>query len=343
MALLGSLALIGLFARRAPGIARVALLLLALLPLGLLFAFNLYRDAYLKFLLVCVAPLMLLAANGVDWLATQAARLHPRASALTAVALCVGIAALFAPSLQNLYGNPVYARDDYRGIYRQIQNANPNSVVVFNAPNQWEVFTYYQKSDKNLHPLHYRPGSAAEAAQQLERIVFGAPDVFVLYYAEREADPNGWYERWLGENAHKLSEQWVGNIRLARYAGTAAFETLATNIAFGDAIVAERVEADLSRADGVIPVRIRWRANRTLTRNYKVFVHLGPADAPPIAQNDGEPAAGARPTSGWAPGATILDLRGVVGPPNALATNGLFIGLYDAATGERLGERVRVR
>jgi mannosyltransferase len=343
MILIGALALCGIASRKISPINRLALIALSFAPLGLLFVFGLYREAYLKFLLVSVCPLLLLTAIGIDWLADQTARCKPKLALPAALTLCTGIAALFLPALQNLYNNPVYARDDYRGIYNEIQNSNPDAQVIFNAPNQWEVFTYYQKSERNLHPLQYRPGSDGEVAQQMEQIVFGQLDLFTLYFAEREADPNGWYERWLALNAYKISERWVGNIRLARYAGTAKLETIATKVAFGAEITAERVEADLSRADGVIPIRITWRANRALDRKYKIFVHIGVDNAPPIAQSDSEPASGQLPTDAWPANAPIQDLRGVAAPPGALATQHIYLGVYDANSGERVGERVKVR
>jgi 4-amino-4-deoxy-L-arabinose transferase-like glycosyltransferase len=338
MLLIAALALIGLLAGRASLIDRGALFLLCALPLALLFVFGLYRDAYLKVLLLCVAPLMTLTALGIDALAARFS--DRRAQWAIALATCAAIAAAVWPALRNQYANPAYARDDYRGIYQSIQRANPDSAVIFNAPNQWEVYTYYQGGDRGLHPLRYRPGSAGEAAQQLERIVFGQPDVFVLYYAEREADPQGWYEAWLATNAFKIGESWVGNIRLARYVGSATLSMVAQDVAFGDALIAEHVEADLSRGDGVVPVAITWRARRKLDARYKVFLHVGAADAPPVAQNDSEPAT---PTVDWPAGQPMRDLRGVhIAPDAQPGPRDLFLGVYDATTGERVGERVRI-
>ena len=61
IAVFGGLALIGCLRRRPAGLV---LAILLILPVALLFVFNLYRDAYLKFLLVGVSPLCLLAAAG---------------------------------------------------------------------------------------------------------------------------------------------------------------------------------------------------------------------------------------------------------------------------------------
>jgi hypothetical protein len=344
----GSLALIGLVVGREQLANRLSMLVLAVLPLVLLFVFNLYRDAYLKFLLVCVLPLFVLAARGIieigDWrleIWRHRFNLQSPISNLLSAGIALILAAAFIPSLRNLYDNPAYARDDYRGIQRMIASgARENDAVLFIAPNQWEVYTYYQGDDKGLYPLKYRPNSPDEVARQLEEIAGAHQRLFVLYYAEREADPNNWYERWLAENTNKGDEQWIGNIRLAVYRGSGVGNReSALNARFGDAIELLRVKTDLSdvRAGDVLPVDLVWRAGARPDRRYKVFIHVGLPDALPVAQNDGEPVAGFRPTDSWNPDEQIIDRRGVWIKPGAPPGHyGVYVGMYDAATGARL-------
>ena len=72
-------------------------------------------------------------------------------------------------------------------------------------------------------------------------------------------------------------------------------------------------------------------------------MHIGAADAPPVAQSDSEPASGYAPTDAWEPGVDVLDERGAWLKPGASAgPRSVFVGLYDAATGERLGERMKI-
>jgi 4-amino-4-deoxy-L-arabinose transferase-like glycosyltransferase len=89
-------------------------------------------------------------------------------------------------------------------------------------------------------------------------------------------------------------------------------------------------------------VRLYWRALGPATENYTVFVHALDAGDHILAQNDAPPAAGARPTRGWAPGETIADDHPLAVPPGATM---LAVGLYDPRTGERValstgGDRV---
>ncbi len=347
-------------------VLRLALFTLAFLPLALLFVFGLYRDAYLKFLLVCVLPMCVLAANGIVRIGEWLSMLFPRtresrptstldshihgnddpgsgriAVGLVAV-ITLALTVTFLPSLTNLYDNKAYARDDYRGIYQRIRaDARADDAVIFIAPNQWEVYTYYQKNDHNLFPVAYRPAQYDAVSKQLEAITRTYTRLFVLYFAERDADPEGWYEQWLGTNAFKTREEWIGNIRLAVYGAVRGEWGTSNrpNARFGESIVLQEARTQLSevRAGDIIPIELRWMNTAPLSERYKIFVHIGPDDGPPIAQNDSEPASGYAPTTAWIPGETVVDRRAVwINAGKTGAVYGVFVGLYDLNTGQRL-------
>ncbi len=110
-------------------------------------------------------------------------------------------------------------------------------------------------------------------------------------------------------------------------------------VRFGDAVQLEQVGLDLAdRAVGdIVPIELVWRTKQKLDSRYKVFVHIGPPDAPPVAQNDSEPAAGFRPTDAWNPGEAVVDRRAVwLKPGTPPGHYGVYAGLYDTATGQRL-------
>ncbi len=68
-----------------------------------------------------------------------------------------------------------------------------------------------------------------------------------------------------------------------------------------------------------------------------VFVHLLDEQGVIIGQSDGEPAGGSRPTSSWLPGEYIADQHSVRVRDDALLGSAtLVVGLYDAATGQRI-------
>ncbi len=84
------------------------------------------------------------------------------------------------------------------------------------------------------------------------------------------------------------------------------------------------------------PVTLVWRADEPASISYTVFVQLIAGDRV-VAQSDSVPAAGSRPTTGWRPGEYILDQHRVVFHNDAIPGEArLIVGMYDAATGERI-------
>jgi hypothetical protein len=80
-----------------------------------------------------------------------------------------------------------------------------------------------------------------------------------------------------------------------------------------------------------------WMANRPVTKDYKVFVHVVSQDGQMGAQSDSGPANWSRPTYTWAPGEPIIDAHQV-----PLRTD-LPAGVYEVLTGlyeEQTGQRV---
>jgi hypothetical protein len=77
-----------------------------------------------------------------------------------------------------------------------------------------------------------------------------------------------------------------------------------------------------------------------------VFVHLLDNEGLVVAQHDGQPVGGLRPTSSWATGETQQDNHGLLMPEStAPGEYRLVAGMYVPATGERLpvsGPRERI-
>lgn len=102
-----------------------------------------------------------------------------------------------------------------------------------------------------------------------------------------------------------------------------------------------------------LPVTLVWRAGENPpTRDLVVSVQLLDAAGHLIAQHDGPPAGGARPTTGWRPGEYLVDTHDLAFAPDAAAGQAtgpakVQVVVYDPATGERLrtadgGDAVRV-
>lgn len=316
-----------------------------LVPAGMTLLFGLFTPAFAKFLALAAPAVALLAADGMAVLwggggARVAGRWPLRA--LAAALLAAGLWNTQA-ALQSLYFDARFARSDYRALAAELQaRYQPGDAILLNAPNQSEVFTYYHPPAAYVIPVAVtRPLDAMLQRAQLEGIGAWAKRVFVIYYGEAQADPQQVVERWLNSNTFKISERWMGDVRVVEYAGAAA-EGVVVNVDahFGDAIVLDAFAlpaADLHAGD---PLRLtlRWHAVGAIPQRYKVFVHVSASrDAPPLAQHDSEPGGGLEPTSVWPAGVAIVDRQGVALPAELPAGQyELLLGVYDPAGGQRL-------
>lgn len=80
-----------------------------------------------------------------------------------------------------------------------------------------------------------------------------------------------------------------------------------------------------------------WRSLRPAQANYTVFIHAIGPDGVMRGQWDSMPVQGSSATSGWLPGEIIEDTHNVPLQKDAPAWKyDLFVGLYDAETGQRL-------
>jgi mannosyltransferase len=304
-------------------------------PIALVFALGLYKEAYAKFLLVCSPAFCLLLGRGIvmTWRAARNVALQARVFIILLVALA---AAFTIQSLSNLYFDPAYARDNYRGIAQRIQHdARPGDAILLEAPNQWEAFTYYHRDDSNVIPLaRARPVTEPAAAQELSQITAKYKRLFVLYWAETEPDPNRYVERWLNANTYKASESWFGTVRLATYAAPTAMSNQpdhALDVRFGDAIRLEgySLAGDTLAPGDILQLALFWQTQAPISTRYKVFVHVLDASDRIMAQIDREPGGELVPTTIWQPGQTIVDRYGVLIPPEAAPGRyRIAVGLY---------------
>jgi len=339
-------------------------LLWLIVPAGLTLAFGLLSEAFSKFLLVAVPPLCLLLGNGlVAWPTAHGARLKTQTTwrKIAVWVLNFGIWVLgfgiFYPtylSLNNLYFNPAYFRDDYRGIARYVESiARPGDAIITMAPNQIEAFGYYHRSGAEVFPLpHTRPLDRAETAAALADVTVTHDRLFVLYWGDEQADPDHFVEDWLNTNTFKARDVWYGQVRLATYAVAAPATKIArpsgarfttpsgATITLNGYTLPSHVLApgDTMSPGDIVPITLFWQTDTALEERYKVFVHVYAApDQPPPAQQDGEPVGGRAPTDSWEPGREYADNHGVLISSDLPAGRyTLVTGLYNLFDGARL-------
>ncbi|MBN1177599.1 MAG: glycosyltransferase family 39 protein [Anaerolineae bacterium] len=323
-------------AGRRESAAVAALTTWLLLPIALIFAFDLYKPAYLKFLVAVLPPFHILIARGIERLS----RLLPPASCLLLLASC---SLLLTPSLHALYFDPAYARDNYRQIAADVASmARPGDGIILNAANQWEVFTYYHRDGAPVYPLpRSRPPDRASVYAELEDVAAAHDRLFVLYWGDAESDPERLVETWLAGHAYKAGDTWVGRVRLAVYAVAPLSDRpeVALDARLGQTMHLHgyALGSDALAPGDILPVTLFWETDIAEGQRYKVFLQLLDQSGRLVAQTDGEPGGGLIPTSIWPPGETTVDRYGVLLPPDLPGgTYTLITGMYHLVSGERL-------
>lgn len=330
-------------------------------PMALILGFGLYREAYLKFLLIASPAYVLLLARAVvgptTWLlvssrpsdaapaVSPARRGWQNLASVAWALLALGtIGALSGATLARYYTDPAAARDDYRSIVQFIEaTAHPNDAIVLTAPGQTEVFDYYYDGDLPVYALpRQRPLDLEATLAELTKLL-AYDKVYVVYWAEAEADPAGVIPGWMDSKGYKTLDQWHGNVRLAVYVmpehrpPEEVVDNL--NLRFGPdlELLGYRGWKLAPAAGEVTQLQLRWRADRTPDQKYKVFLQLLDSRDQVIAQRDAEPAGESRPTDTWNPGEVVLDNHGLLIPPGTPpGTYRRIVGMYDPETMERL-------
>lgn len=291
------------------------------------------NPAFFKFMIIAV-PFMLI------WLAGSlgnSERIRPSEKGILQIVagvLLIPVLGGMLFSLQNLYYDPAFARADYRAMAATIAGAeNANAGIILNAPNQWEVFTYYHREGAAVYPLPKGQPDPHILEPQLDEIADRHERLYALYWGDEQRDPQRVVENWLDANTFKASESWVGDVRFVIYATTEGpdAQQLPLNINFDDKIELHSFAiADGMFAPGdIIRLNLFWSVDDPLDERYKIFLHLVNGDGAIVAQQDSEPLDGKLPTTSWQPGDIVEDHQGII-LPNDLAPGEyeLLVGLY---------------
>jgi len=309
-----------------------------LLPVLMAVVTGATRPAYFKFMLVSVPFLALLLGRGwaVGWRAAggRGRWVWPLRLALLGLAAVAGWGGV--RSLHNMYFDPAYARDDYRGIAARIAaEDHPDAGVILDAPNQWEVFTYYHQEGAPVYPLPRGSADREEIDATLTEIAGRHDRLYAVFWGEAERDPERLVERWLDAHAFKATDAWMGDVRFVTYAvpPEAATEMeRETGLRFGEHITLSgyTLNGRMMEAGDIVQLSLFWKTDASLEIRYKVFLHLLDDQGQLIAQRDGEPGGGLALTTTWTPGETVVDNHGLLIPvetPSGRYT--LRLGLYE--------------
>jgi hypothetical protein len=267
---------------------------------------------------------------------------------LSAIILTSGIA------LFNYYTKPEYRRSiGYRDIATHLEaEAEPNDIFVAHFPDP--SLDYYLRDiplPRRMIPISMNTPaneterSLAELSATFERIWF-VPAHFSVW------DPENIAFRWLDYHNLKEWELDYYQISLFGYRPQHALSESVTPIGLEIETVGQihlqsafiavngrpmNVDNTLEIKSGdSINVTLVWENLSPVPERYTVFVHLIGEDGSLIAQHDGIPLFGIRPTDTWLPGERLVDRHEMVVPDTGhIRTGAILVGLYHHQTLER--------
>jgi len=119
----------------------------------------------------------------------------------------------------------------------------------------------------------------------------------------------------LATRAYPAAHRWVGDTAVGLYLVGQPERESRPNAPFGAlARLVEALWTTWAHPGGALLVELTWEAQGDSPEPYSVFVHVEDAQGKTVAQHDGEPADGTRPTTGW-PGSSRRGTTQATGRP----------------------------
>ncbi len=296
-------------------------------------------DRYLRFLLPAQLGFALWLGRGVwmvwtlrrnDW----APRWRDKARYVAVFSTALLLLPLFG-NLDVLYHHPDMQRDDVRLLTARIESElHEGDAVLVSAAGFGEVFDYYYRGDAPVYGLP-TSADAGETAAEVLSMTQMHRRIFAIFYGSEEQDPERAVESNLNAHSYQASQEWVGDIRFARYIvpdDDSFDEWRSPDASFGDDIRLTHYwtsAGPIARGEHLL-AGMFWLATDATASRYKVFLQLLDADGRLVAQRDSEPAGGSSPTTTWKTGYNYYDLHALL-IPKELPTGDytLIAGLYD--------------
>jgi hypothetical protein len=282
---------------------------------------------------------------GLTWLLMSrrsTRRLAPAAAALAVAGLlALGVISARVYAMRPEYGA---AAQGYAAALAEIdaaeaQQPGRGDAIVTVAPYHYQVpmaryrgrlpIYGYATESTPLHP---------ETESVLWRALARHERLWLVTVGLSPADPNNGIEAWLAREAFKADDRWLDDARLAQFVTAPRLEPLDVRARLGENVRLQgaRLSSETVHPGDTLAVELNWVADGA-PGDLRGFVQLLAADGRLMAQQDGIPGGGYAPSTGWQPGITVADRRGLVLPADlAPGDYTLIAGLYDAATGPRL-------
>ncbi|MBK8987271.1 MAG: glycosyltransferase family 39 protein [Chloroflexi bacterium] len=252
-------------------------------------------------------------------------------------------------SLGNYYGRPTeYGRTQgYRSLAAHVMRQQmDNDLFVANFPDPALVY-YLRHLDVPYLMQPADVGAPPEAVEQSLAELAGQHDrLWFVPEAGDEWDRTAVVHRWLDYHTLIEASSSFQQLTLTAYRPAHAVDEVMVPVGLpvgdwaeleGYYITVGGAPHTALRPGAEVAVTLIWRALAPAPADYTMFVHLLDADGRLIAQHDGAPLFGTRPTTTWLPGERLLDRHTLTVPETAVVDVAqLWTGLYDSQSLERL-------
>jgi hypothetical protein len=204
----------------------------------------------------------------------------------------------------------------------------------------------YFPGDRVASPRDDYWTDAEAVAATLEGITGAAPQAWVvLDHAHGEGERRGaitsWFDRW----GSRASDLWFGTYQVIGYVPYVHPQgSTATTVGarFGGQLELVGWWSGATLRQGQpLRVALRWRSLGAVTKDYKVFLHLVDEGGEAVAQRDRPLSLRGELATQWPSGTEVQEAYDVIVPAEARPGRyRVLVGLYDPASGDRLGVTV---
>lgn len=286
-----------------------------------------------RYLMIATPGFYLLAAAGLRalWPRRRDALLWRPLGALAVVGSLAFLLTTSARSAVNMYFDPTYAREDFRGLARYLeQHVGEDEGVLLLSGHFFPVFQYYYHRTNWLPlPTDTRPSPSVDEpitlaiAEEIDRFAVNRSGLWIVLWQDEVVDPNGVVLALLDRVGRPLpvERQFHGlELRHYRLPSDALFAVdiqrpLGITPIPQVRLVGYDLLTDPTPADTPVDVLLYWQALAPMDKNYKVSLRLLDDQGIVWAVRDGQLAGFWYPTYRWDTGEVVLGRHKIPLPP----------------------------
>jgi hypothetical protein len=231
---------------------------------------------------------------------------------------------------------PAYDAEEYRGAAQTVARlAQEGDAILLVPPEQVEPFARAYEGEQSggqggASLLPYimpgeQPLDVAGTNQALAEITARHPVLFVLFVT-RGRGPRAADRTMAQPECLPRLGRMVWRVRLAVRARQGDADNieqpLAENLQLEeDPLLGYNVAEQVVEPGQVVRLSLFWQADEPVGERFTVFAHLLDQNGRLVAQQDGEPVGGSRPTTSWSAGEVIRDHVGILVLPTRRPEN----------------------